>query len=73
MTEQEILNTLVASLCDAVYRDEQTDGLDLSAGLYGLATTEWIKNIAAKIHYNNVQIKNLQDELTALGYPVCLK
>lgn len=69
----EILNTLVAGLCDAAYRDEQIDGLDLSAGLYGVATTEWIKNIAAKIHHNNVQIKKLQEELTALGYPVSLK
>lgn len=50
MSKLGIMTTIIAtSLCDAVVKDEQGEGLDISAGLYGDETTKFIKDIAQQI------------------------
>ena len=50
MSRLEDVTKLVASaLCEAVDKDEQGDGLDISAGLYGEETTKFIREIAEQL------------------------
>lgn len=38
---------LAAELAEAVSKDEQSEGLDISAGLFGTHTSAWLRHVAA--------------------------
>ncbi len=39
---------LAAELAEAVSKDEEEEGLDISAGLYGTHTSAWLRHVAAE-------------------------
>lgn len=44
-----IVQVLVSGLCEAVRKDEESEGIDISAGLLGPHTSEWIRGVADEI------------------------
>ena len=75
MSTLGIMTTLLTtSLCDAVLKDEQGDGLDLSAGLFGDETTKFIKETATTINTLSVAVSSLNVWVnTVKNPPVCEK
>jgi hypothetical protein len=65
MAELDMLvTTLATELCDAYRADEQITGIDISAGLYGTCTNEWIRDVANTIMILQNRIKELEDEVS---------
>lgn len=47
-----VKNYLLDGLCKAVLADESGDGIDISAGLLGQETSDWIRSVANGIQQN---------------------
>ena len=48
---KQTLNTLAATLAEAVAKDETPEegGCDLSAGMYGPNVSDWLRDVAARL------------------------
>lgn len=68
-----VLDCLVYGLCESAAKDEQGDGIDISAGLLGQETSDWIRSVANGILLNKELIlkqandmKELEDKYQSL-------
>ena len=61
MSAQGMTATILAGeLVEAVLADENGDGLDISAGLFGDATSAWLRKIAALLVEKDTEIARLK-------------
>lgn len=66
---------LSARICDAVAKDEQAEGCDISAGLFGPAFSELVVELAGSTHrhvlWSTPEIRSLASDLNYDDYLLC--
>lgn len=67
-----VLDYLVYGLCESVTKDEQGDGIDISAGLLGQETSDWIRSVANGILLNKELILKQAEQIKVLHQSLVL-
>lgn len=53
---------LATELCAAVDFDEKDEGIDISAGLFGTATSDWLRKVAAQLAEKDAEIARFKEK-----------
>lgn len=67
-----VLDYLVYSLCESVAKDEEGDGIGISAGLLGQETSDWIRSVANGIKQNKELILKQAEQIKVLHQSLVL-
>lgn len=68
MSKNGIIATLMAQqLCDAVVKDEDGEGIDISAGLFGTATSDLMREWAGMIVGDGIKVVPVRETPEAIA------